>query len=292
VIFGLPACIIGELFFNKIALQNHPAKPPLKITLRSAFSLTGPDPMKLFKTACLLVPLLCAAAAMSAGAALAQADLMPPAGSAAAIAVAPAPGAAPPSGALQPPAGLNNGTIQNTDQNTDQNTGPLPGEAAGVDYPSLTLTPDKSVILTLDKPARSVIVGNPAHLAAIMDSTKRLVLIPRQPGATYFIVLGDNGEVIMQRHILVDAPQERYVRIRKSCALAGSNNNCQPTQVYYCPGMCHEINVQTSGGGGVSAGSVTIDSAGGGQDSAPPAEEPPAEEAPAEESTGTTGDDQ
>jgi hypothetical protein len=237
--------------------------------------------MKIFKTACLLIPLSCAISQMTAGAAFAQGDLMPPAGSATVAAPVPAPNAAPPADALQPPSGLNSAGLNTAP--IQQDAAPLPGEAAGVDYPSLTLTPDKSIILTLDKPARSVIVGNPAHLAAIMDSTKRLVLIPRQPGATYFIVLGDNGEVIMQRHILVDAPQEHYVRVRKSCALAG-NNNCQATQVYYCPGMCHEINVPSSGGGGVSAGSVAVDSGSNGQAAAPPEELPPEE--PAQHNTG------
>ncbi|MBK7361953.1 MAG: hypothetical protein IPJ01_06550 [Micavibrio sp.] len=42
----------------------------------------------------------------------------------------------------------------------------------------------------------------------------------------------------MQRHVIVASPKEKYVRIRKSCA---SSKGCQPTQVYYCPDMCHEI---------------------------------------------------
>jgi hypothetical protein len=229
--------------------------------------------MKFFKTA-LFVTALCAASA----AASAQ-DLMPaqgvaiPQGSAA---VASVPATAAPAPATAPAPSVSLGDDEGT-------------------YPTISLTPDKSQILTLDKPARSVIVGNPAHLAAIMDSTTRLVLIPRTPGATYFMVLGENGEVIMQRHVLVDAPQEHYVRIRRSCALAGSGN-CAPTEVYYCPGMCHQINVQTStSGGGVANVTVQGAAPAPAQDeqsgAAPePAQDQPAGENP-EPSPEPSGDD-
>jgi hypothetical protein len=244
--------------------------------------------MRIFKTACLLLPLLCAAAPGGIAAAQAQeADLMPPAGSAAVVRTAPEtapvpqamPGTVPD---MQPPAGLQPAPLQAAQ--------PLPGEAPDADYPTLTMTPDKSEILSLDKPARSVIVGNPAHLAAVMDSTRRLVLIPRAPGATYFIVLGDNGEVIMQRHILVDAPQDHYVRVRKSCAFS-NNGNCQTTQVYYCPGMCHEINVPAATNtGGVSQGAISADTgmtaAAAPEQAQEPPPELPQEEAPPGEDGG------
>lgn len=102
------------------------------------------------------------------------------------------------------------------------------------------LTPDKSEIITLDGKASTIIVGNPTHLSIMADSAERLVLVPRTPGATYFSVLDKNGKVIMQRHVIVASPKEKYMRIRKSCA--GSDaDSCNPTQVYYCPDMCHQI---------------------------------------------------
>ena len=48
------------------------------------------------------------------------------------------------------------------------------------------------------------------------------------------------GNVVMQRHVIVASPKEKYVRVRRSCATA-ENKNCQTTQVFYCPDMCHEI---------------------------------------------------
>ena len=45
----------------------------------------------------------------------------------------------------------------------------------------------------------------------------------------------------MQRHVIVGSPKQKYVRIRKSCS--GNQKDCQPTQVYYCPDMCHKVNI-------------------------------------------------
>jgi hypothetical protein len=88
----------------------------------------------------------------------------------------------------------------------------------------------------------------------------------------------------MQRHILVDAPQDHYVRVRKSCAFS-NNGNCQTTQVYYCPGMCHEINVPaTIHMGGVAQGAISADAA-------PQAEEPPPELPQEEAPPGDDGGD-
>jgi hypothetical protein len=105
-------------------------------------------------------------------------------------------------------------------------------------HPPVKLTPDKSELIRLDRKASTVLVGAPAHLNILPEGPNTLVLIPRAPGATYFTVLDGENKVIMQRHVIVASPKEKYVRIRKSCA---TSKGCQPTQVYYCPDMCHEI---------------------------------------------------
>lgn len=107
-------------------------------------------------------------------------------------------------------------------------------------HTAIRLTPDKSELLRLDKPAATVIVGNPLHLSVLADSVNTLILVAKAPGATHFTALDQDGEVIMARHVIVAAPQKKYMRIRRSCATAG-DNECLNTQVYYCPDMCHEI---------------------------------------------------
>ena len=105
--------------------------------------------------------------------------------------------------------------------------------------PAIKLTPDKSQLLALDQEATSVMVGNPKHLNIVAESAKTLVLIPKAPGASHFTVLDRDGEIILQRHVIVAAPQKSYLRIRRTCARG--DESCQTTSMYYCPGMCHEI---------------------------------------------------
>lgn len=114
-------------------------------------------------------------------------------------------------------------------------------------HPMIRLTPDNPLIVHLDSNARSLMVGNPAHLNAILDTVRTVVLVPRDPGATYLTVIGKDGKVIMQRHVIVAAPAEKYIRIRRNCAGAGSNSAaCVETSMYYCPDMCYETKIISS----------------------------------------------
>lgn len=117
-------------------------------------------------------------------------------------------------------------------------------------HPPIKLTPDQSQLIRLDTNAKSIIVGNPAHVNVLADSAKTLVVVPRAPGATHFIVLGEDDNVVMQRHVIVASPKKNYVRIKRTCR--EDSDGCNTTSVFYCPDMCHEIgmNGQESDGGG------------------------------------------
>lgn len=111
-------------------------------------------------------------------------------------------------------------------------------------HPILRLTPDKTEMITLDREAQSIIVGNPANASVLMENPKLLLVVPRSPGATHVSILDKEGGIIMQRHIVVAAPKEKYVRIRRSCNSASpgrGNAGCEPVSVYYCPDMCHQV---------------------------------------------------
>lgn len=107
--------------------------------------------------------------------------------------------------------------------------------------PALRLTPDKPQIIELDADVANIIIGNKAHLAVTPDTPRRLILIPRQPGATFLRILGEGGAVVMERHVLVAVPKkkENYVRIRRSCI--NGDEGCQEYSMYYCPDMCHKL---------------------------------------------------
>ena len=121
-------------------------------------------------------------------------------------------------------------------------------------HPILRLTQDKSEMIKLDKEAASVIVGNPNHISVLLDTPDTLIVVPRANGASHFTVLGKDGSTLMQRHVIVGGVKEQYVRIRRSCS--ANDRGCQPTSVYFCPDMCHEVQgnaeSQRSSGGGFS----------------------------------------
>lgn len=143
--------------------------------------------------------------------------------------------APPPSEAPAQPPGVN--VVPADALSQDRLQGVLPEAPT---HPTLRMTPDKSEIVRLDADAATVVIGGPAHLSVLPDNARTLVLVPKAPGATYVTVLDKKSNVIMQRHVLVAGPAEKYLRIRKSCATS-EDKNCQTTQVYYCPDMCHEI---------------------------------------------------
>ena len=111
-----------------------------------------------------------------------------------------------------------------------------PGEET---HPPVRLTPDRTEMIALDNDASNIIIGNPAHVNILLSNSRTLLLAPRQPGATQFTVLDAKGKVVMRRHVIVSGPKENYVRIRRTCT--GGVAGCQPTTVYYCPDICHDV---------------------------------------------------
>jgi hypothetical protein len=107
----------------------------------------------------------------------------------------------------------------------------------------LRISSDKPEVIKLDRDAVNVLVGSDETLRAVPDTNRTIVLIPKKPGATYFRAIDAEGKVIMQRHVIVGAVEKgnNYIRIRRACA--GDDAKCKEFSVYYCPDMCHEVNV-------------------------------------------------
>ena len=113
-------------------------------------------------------------------------------------------------------------------------------------FPTMRLTQDKSEMVKLDQEATSVIVGNPNHISVLLDTPDTLIVVPRAAGASHFTVMGKDGTIMMQRHVIVGAPKEKYVRIRRSCN--SDDGNCEAMSTYYCPDTCHQIDDSQQGG--------------------------------------------
>lgn len=125
---------------------------------------------------------------------------------------------------------------------------------------AIRLTPNESKIIHLNKDAGSVIVANPVHASVFLDTPRIVVIVPATPGATSFSVLDRNGNMIMQRDIIVSDRKNKYVRIQRICN--GSVEGCVPSSVYYCPDGCYQVftaspeNTATGGGAGSSVPNI------------------------------------
>ena len=107
--------------------------------------------------------------------------------------------------------------------------------------PPLRITSDKAEVIQLDRDAVNILVGSDKNLRVVPDTNRTLILIPKQPGSTYFKALDNEGKVIMQRHVIVGSPKNEYIRIRRACV--NGADGCKEYSVYYCPDMCHEVSV-------------------------------------------------
>lgn len=106
------------------------------------------------------------------------------------------------------------------------------------------VAPDKPEIIKLSEDAASVVVGSPKYASVTMDNPRTLLIIPRAEGATALTVLNKDGEIIMEKRIIVGGAEEKYVRIRRACN--GNSAGCRPSQIYYCPDGCSDISLDTA----------------------------------------------
>ncbi len=116
--------------------------------------------------------------------------------------------------------------------------------AQTLDPDAIRLTPDRAKVLQLKKDAVTVVITNPAHAVAFLDSPRTLILMPRNPGTTSLVILDREGKALLERNIIVTAAQPKYVRIRRICA--DNARGCAPEAYYYCPDGCYAINPVTS----------------------------------------------
>lgn len=125
------------------------------------------------------------------------------------------------------------------------------------ELPPLRISPDKTEIVHLEREAINILVGNEETLRAIPDTKKSIILIPKKPGATYFKAMDANGKVIVQRHVIVGAPNKNYIRIRRACV--NGDSGCKEYSIYYCPDMCYEVDVMQPEKAAQDAASIPVD---------------------------------
>lgn len=107
----------------------------------------------------------------------------------------------------------------------------------------IAVSPDKPEIVKLDVDAASIIVGSPKYASVTLDNPRTMLVIPRAEGATSLTVLNSDGEIVMEKSIIVGGPKEKYVRIRRACP--ENLGGCMSSQTFYCPDGCSDISLDT-----------------------------------------------
>lgn len=133
---------------------------------------------------------------------------------------------------------------------------PLPPTAMDDGAP-IRMTPEGPAVIQLEEDATSLIVGNPTHATAILESPRQIILIPQQPGATKIMALDKSGKAILSRHVLVGGGKSGFIRINRACANATAAG-CQPVAMYYCPDRCYQTNVPEPGAAVSATGDAAV----------------------------------
>jgi hypothetical protein len=76
---------------------------------------------------------------------------------------------------------------------------------------TFAVTIDQSARVSLSAPARDVLVGNPSVADVTLLSPTSLAVLGRSYGVTNLVVIDKNGRTILERQIVVSAPDENRV---------------------------------------------------------------------------------
>jgi len=103
---------------------------------------------------------------------------------------------------------------------------PLLAFAIAAAMPSLALAAgfyvniDQATRVTLSRPARDVIVGNPGIADVNMLDARHLVVTGKSYGVTNLVVTGPSGRTILSRQIVVGAPAAGQVTMHRGVDVA------------------------------------------------------------------------
>lgn len=104
-------------------------------------------------------------------------------------------------------------------------------------------------IIELPRNAAAVVVSRPEAMNALLDTPRRLILIPRSVSATALTVIDERGRTILDADVMISGRDRQSVRVLRGCA--GSGRGCAPSTVEFCADRCVTIGAlsQIQGGG-------------------------------------------
>lgn len=103
----------------------------------------------------------------------------------------------------------------------------------------IEMVTDRPMVLKLDKDVSNILIGNDLYLNILPDSRRTLILMPVQPGATFFRAIDSDGNTIIEKRVIVAAKKRNYIRVKQACG--EDDELCSFQSIYYCPDMCHTV---------------------------------------------------
>ena len=101
----------------------------------------------------------------------------------------------------------------------------LPGMALAQ---ALSVTIDQAQRITISRPAKDVIVGNPAMVDVAILDEHHLLLTGKAYGVTNLLVTDALGRAILSRQMIVSAPEQNRVSVYRGANVTS----------YACSGKC------------------------------------------------------
>jgi Flp pilus assembly secretin CpaC len=101
----------------------------------------------------------------------------------------------------------------------------LPGAALAQ---ALSVTIDQAQRITISRPAKDVIVGNPAMVDVAILDEHHLLLTGKAYGVTNLLVTDALGRAILSRQMIVSAPEQNRVSVYRGASVTS----------YACSGKC------------------------------------------------------
>jgi hypothetical protein len=93
-----------------------------------------------------------------------------------------------------------------------------PANAQKANGPDVVVMVDQAALVTLDRPAAEIIVGNPSIVDVAVQSGKVLVATGKSFGETNLIVLDADGKVVVNRRLIVQEPRVGFVTMYRGSA--------------------------------------------------------------------------
>ncbi len=105
--------------------------------------------------------------------------------------------------------------------------------AGASDLEAIQLQTDQAHILRLDKPVKSVILGNEDIADAVMQDAKTIVLTGRSNGVTNLVVMDQDGNTMLDEQIMVGQNEVATTRIFRGAdvLVLSCTPQCEPKKL-------------------------------------------------------------